>query len=275
MGDKKNFLEMLVKAPTLFTYSTYKWGTKIDPHKMFCTCILQLFLLIILCVVYATTPGMSYVGLSIFIGAIWFAALIDYVYILGAPRNKAYWKYILTGKVSEELKQKVDQYQPQQNVAIVQQPMEESKEPEYVEAEQPNNLTEKELQDMVDKIVIDDTDAVVEESVEEIDAYSILMNSLGHEEHAEEDLTTEVKEEQQVVEQIVEEVKQEVNVEQVQVEEPPKQPVVEEPVVLDMHTEDAMMDNIIATSSLGGVKKNDIPNFHVDMGAGIDDEDEL
>lgn len=97
------FLDMLIKAPTLFVYSIFKWGKKIDPHKMFLTCVLQEVLILLFFVVYITTPGFNLFGVYVFIAAFIISLAIDYIFILGMPDDKDYWMYIITGNLTEDL----------------------------------------------------------------------------------------------------------------------------------------------------------------------------
>lgn len=97
------FLDMLIKAPTLFVYSIFKWGKKIDPHKMFLTCVLQEVLILLFFIVYITTPGYNLFGVFVFIAAFVISLAIDYIFILGMPDDKDYWMYIITGNLTEDL----------------------------------------------------------------------------------------------------------------------------------------------------------------------------
>ena len=287
MGDMKNLLQMLVKAPTLFTYSIYVWGTKIDPHKMFITTMFQQVLLGVFLAVYCTTPGATILGIGIFAIAFFLALLINYVFLWGCPRTKDYWIYIVTGKLTPKLQANMDAYQAQQNQMIESnESVEYTTEEQYVEettqqfnteevsapepvAETPWQMSQEELESIAEKIILDDvenTEVTVEEKVETLEYLSQMIM---------EGATEEVISEPEVKEVVQEEVKpaeqhKETEVVTPKVEEKPA-------VVLDAVKEDEMMDNLVATSSNLGISEQNMPEIIIDTGAGlgVDDDDEI
>lgn len=97
--DALTILKMIVQAPTLFTYSVFKWASKIDSHKMFITCLVQELMLIVIAVVYGTTPDADSFQLIVLILTVIVSLVFNYL-ICGLPRTKEDWIYCLTGKGS-------------------------------------------------------------------------------------------------------------------------------------------------------------------------------
>lgn len=294
----REFLDILIKAPTLFVYSIFKWSQKIDPHKMFITCIMQEILIILFFVIYATTPGFNTVGIAVFVISIILSIAINYVFVLGMPSDKDYWRYIITGTLTEDLFRRATKsksmssklgvaYTRGNKKKITKQ--EDTKEEYKYEEEYQGTVTDQNNYDgNIDNSVVESTDEIIpkiniidsEDSVEERECsiYEQTFNNESCEEHEyteecsnEDNGILEVEQNTQVSEEVSNNVQEEQVVNNIQEEEAViittvnSEYEVEEESIKDFseNIEQKLMDNIGRTSKLAGII-NDIPNISVD-----------
>lgn len=305
----REFLDTLIKAPTLFVYSVFKWSQKIDPHKMFITCIMQEVLIVLFFIIYATTPGFNSLGIVVFVFSIVLSLAINYVFVLGMPSDKDYWRYIITGAITEELYRRATKSKSmsiklgieytrgkKRRVAKQEEPKEEYRyEEEYQEdvINQPNyggdsidndvsvdNWAVESTEEIINKINITD---VEEDSVEEKE-YSVhdqLFNNASCEEHeyndedsTEDEDTLEVGQNTLVSEEVTNNVQEEVtnNVQEEVVLKPTvnSEYAVEEDSIKDFSENiEQKLMDNISRTSKFAGIVNDIPDISVD---GLDND---
>lgn len=299
----REFLDTLIKAPTLFVYSVFKWSQKIDPHKMFITCIMQEILIVLFFIIYATTPGFNSIGIVVFVFSIILSLAINYFFVLGMPTDKDYWRYIITGAITEDLYRRATksksmssklgiEYTRGKKKKVIKQE-EPEEEYRYEEEYQDNIINQNNYDDNIDNDVVDNdvvesTDEIIskinitdvgEDSVEEKECsmYDQIFNNESCEEHEyhEEDSSgdngiLEVEQNTQVSEEVTNNVQEEQVVSNVQ-EEAVVTPtvnneyMVEEESIKDFseNVEQKLMGNIGRTSKFAGIV-SDIPDISVD-----------
>lgn len=295
----REFLDILIKAPTLFVYSVFKWSQKIDPHKMFITCIMQEVLIILFFVIYATTPGFNTIGIAVFVISIILSIAINYVFVLGMPSDKDYWRYIITGTLTEDLYRRATKSKSmssklgvaytrgnKKKITKQEEPKEEYK---YEEEYQDTVTNQNNYGDNIDNDVVESTDDIIskinitdvgEDSVEEKECsiYDQTFNNESCEEHEyteecsnEDTGILEVEHNTQVSEEVSNNVQEEQIVNNVQEEEAVitttvnSEYEVEEESIKDFseNIEQKLMGNIGRTSKFAGIV-NDMPNISVD-----------
>lgn len=93
-------LTMIFKAPTLFTYSVFKWGSRIDSHKIFIKTLFQIVFISLFHLCYEFSESPVIYGRMIFI-SVYVITLIVFYFEVGCPTERYEFLYIFTGKISK------------------------------------------------------------------------------------------------------------------------------------------------------------------------------
>lgn len=89
-------IQMLLKAPTVFVYASFQWMLKIDSHKSFLCCLLQLGILAVIFLAYALSSTATVAGECIILATIILQIIISTIFT-GIPASVKQWKYLLFG----------------------------------------------------------------------------------------------------------------------------------------------------------------------------------
>ena len=92
-----SFLEVIVKAPTLFTYSVAKWLKKIDNHKVFQAVVAQEVVCIVVMLSLYLTDDMNILAWLVFVVVILIVVPFAGYMFVGQPHTGAQWNYVIKG----------------------------------------------------------------------------------------------------------------------------------------------------------------------------------
>lgn len=138
-----SFLEVIVKAPTLFTYSVAKWLKKIDNHKVFQAVVAQEVVCIVVMLSLYLTDDMNILAWLVFVVVILIVIPFAGYMFVGQPHTGAQWNYVIKG--NKELFEKKYKKQIEQIRGIEEK---KKKKIQHVENKKYREVTESIVQGM-------------------------------------------------------------------------------------------------------------------------------